>query len=534
MKIKTILISLFAILSTVFNITVKAETTAPTSFIIDSKDLYSISTTYYLPGDFIGGNLSMHFKQNANGDIVYCVEIHDYSVSSGTEKYTLSKELDAKYVYVLQNGYPNKSIFGNKNKDYFTTGLTVWYLSNPSDYIFKNFDFETGKYKNSNNQWIESDIVKEMAKLINGANNYTHKEPTIKINLSDNNLILSEDKKYYVSNNISVTTTGNITDKQYQVSLENAPSGTIVTDINGNEKSTFATEESFLVKIPVSKIDTLTSEFKVNVSAKGSMNKAYLYSPENSVYQNVTVLYPESKDIKDSTSLKLNTTTEVQISKIDVTTGEELPGATLTVKDSNGKVIDTWVSTAEPHVIKGLQPGKYTLTEEIAPEGYILSTETIEFEIKADGTVTKVVMENKPEDKPEEPKVIYISKQDITTGEELEGAYLELRNESGELIEAWVSTTEPHKIEGLEPGKYTLSETLAPEGYELTTETVEFIVKEDRTVDGDIIMYNKPETIVEVPKTSSFKTITASLIGIIIIGLGSLIIYKNYKKNEEN
>ena len=42
----------------------------------------------------------------------------------------------------------------------------------------------------------------------------------------------------------------------------------------------------------------------------------------------------------------------------------------------------------------------------------------------------------------------------------------------------------------------------------------------------------KPETI-EVPNTSSFKTITASLIGVIIIGLGSFMIYRNYKKNEE-
>ena len=46
-------------------------------------------------------------------------------------------------------------------------------------------------------------------------------------------------------------------------------------------------------------------------------------------------------------------------------------------------------------------------------------------------------------------------------------------------------------------------------------------------------MYNKPDTIVPVPSTASFKTITTSLIGIIVIGLGSMIIYKNYKKNEE-
>ena len=149
--------------------------------------------------------------------------------------------------------------------------------------------------------------------------------------------------------------------------------------------------------------------------------------------------------------------------------------------------------------------------------------------MKADGTVTKVVMENKPE----ENKPIYISKQDVTTGEELAGAHLELKDEKGTLIEAWVSTTEPHIIEELKPGKYYLTETLAPEGYELSTETVEFIVKEDGTVDGKVIMYNEPETIIEVPNTSSFKTITSSLIGIIIIGLGTMIIYKNYKKNEE-
>jgi len=108
-----------------------------------------------------------------------------------------------------------------------------------------------------------------------------------------------------------------------------------------------------------------------------------------------------------------------------------------------------------------------------------------------------------------------------------------LKDENGEVIYAWVSTNEPFIIkDGLKPGKYTLSEMIAPEGYELSTETVTFVVKEDGTVDGEIIMYNKPETI-EVPNTSSFKTITASLIGVIIIGLGSFMIYRNYKKNEE-
>ena len=49
--------------------------------------------------------------------------------------------------------------------------------------------------------------------------------------------------------------------------------------------------------------------------------------------------------------------TVVKISKQDITTKEELPGATLIIKDSKGKEIDKWVSGDEPHVIKGLKEG---------------------------------------------------------------------------------------------------------------------------------------------------------------------------------
>ena len=272
-------------------------------------------------------------------------------------------------------------------------------------------------------------------------------------------------------------------------------------------------------------INKLSTEFSVVVSGSGTINKAYLYTPTHSRFQTTATIYPETKYVNDSVKLNIEKISKVVISKQDATTGEELPGAKLTVKDENGNVVDSWTSTEESHIIEGLKPGKYTLTEEMAPEGYKLSTETVTFVVKEDGTVDgKVVMYNSPK------KSVLISKKDFTTGEELPGAKLELRNEKGELIEAWVSTNEPHVIEGLEPGKYTLTEVLAPEGYELSKETITFTVNEDGTVDGDVIMYNKPET-VEVPSTGTFKTITTSLIGLLIIGLGSALIYRNYKKN---
>lgn len=520
MKLKNILFSLIMLVSMLFIGTANAETTAPSSYVIDGSKLHTTYGVNYLSGSQY---LNIQFKKTTDGKVVYCIERSKAPIGSSTkEKYVLQKELSAKVAYVMENGYPNKSIFGNADKDYYTTGLAVWYVIDPSDSIFEQFDLAKGTYRGNSN-----DVVKAMAKLVNGANSYSYTSPSIKINNSNSNLVLSSDGKYYVSSSMSVKTTGTV--GNYTVSLSNAPDGTIVTDTKGTAKNTFATNESFLVKVPVSSVKNLSNEFKVNVSAKGTINKAYAYTSTRSNVQNTGALYPESSDVSDSTTVKLNVVTVVEISKVDVTTGEELAGAHLVVKDASGKVVDEWTSTNEVHVIKNLTPGKYTLTETIAPDGYILSDETITFTVKSDGSVTKVKMENTPKDKP----VVVISKVDSTTGEELAGAHLELRDEKGNLIEAWVSTNESHVIEGLAPGKYTLTEVIAPDGYELSKETVTFVVKEDGTVDGKVIMYNTPETI-EVPSTGTFKTITTSLIGLLIIGLGSVIVYRNYKKNEEN
>lgn len=429
MKLKNILFSLIMLVSMLFIGTANAETTAPSSYVIDGSKLHTIYGSSYLSGSQY---INIQFKKTTDGKIIYCIERSKAPIGSGTtEKYTLQKELSSKVAYVMENGYPNKSIFGNADKDYYTTGLAIWYVINPNDSTFEYFNLANGTYRGNS-----SDIVVEMAKLVNGANSYSYTSPSIKINNSNSNLSLSSDGKYYVSSSMGVKTTGTV--GNYTVSLNNAPEGTIVTDTKGNAKTTFATNESFLVKVPVSNVKKISNEFEVNVSAKGTINKAYAYTSTRSNVQNTGALYPENSNVNDSTTVKLNVVTVVEISKVDVTTGEELAGA-----------------------------------------------------------------------------------------------HLELRDEKGNLIEAWVSTNESHVIEGLAPGKYTLTEVIAPDGYELSKETVTFVVKEDGTVDGKVIMYNNPETI-EVPSTGTFKTITTSLIGLLIIGLGSVIVYRNYKKNEEN
>ena len=94
-------------------------------------------------------------------------------------------------------------------------------------------------------------------------------------------------------------------------------------------------------------------------------------------------------------SVKKNQPTTVEVTKADITTGTELDGASMSVLDKDGNVIDSWTSVKDsPHVIKRLQVGKtYILREELAPYGYLCATD-VEFTISDTAEVQKVKMED--------------------------------------------------------------------------------------------------------------------------------------------
>lgn len=94
-------------------------------------------------------------------------------------------------------------------------------------------------------------------------------------------------------------------------------------------------------------------------------------------------------------SVKKNQPTTVEVTKVDITTGTELDGASMSVLDKDGNVIDSWTSVKDsPHVIKRLQVGKtYILREELAPYGYLRATD-VEFTISDTAEVQKVKMED--------------------------------------------------------------------------------------------------------------------------------------------
>lgn len=265
-----------------------------------------------------------------------------------------------------------------------------------------------------------------------------------------------------------------------------------------------------------------------------------LEAPEGYITEKLPVRFVVNNNTNsDKVVYFTNKKITVLISKVDITTKEELPGATLRILDESGNVVKigneelVWTSTTEQKKIEGLPAGTYYLEETQAPDGYALMTEKVKFIIDEYGKVTidqstddgsTVIMTN-------EHTKVYISKQDITTKEELPGAHLQLFNEYGKLIEEWDSTTEPHYIEGLTIGTYTLTETTAPDGYSLNTESITFTINEDGTITGDTVMYNTP--IPDIPNTLSTKSILITLGGVIIISLGIGLYLNGIKKKDQ-
>ena len=193
-----------------------------------------------------------------------------------------------------------------------------------------------------------------------------------------------------------------------------------------------------------------------------------------------------SKDTKireDGVMLVEDAMTSVKVSKVDVADGKELEGATIQILDKDGKVVEEWTSGEEAHEITGLKTGEeYTLRETVAPEGYCITTDT-HFTIDETGKVTSkdTTISEEGVLLVEDAKTsIKVQKTDITDNEqELSGAHIQILDKEGNIVEEWVSEEgKPHEITGLKTGEeYTLRETVAPEGYDITTDTT-FIIDE--------------------------------------------------------
>lgn len=144
------------------------------------------------------------------------------------------------------------------------------------------------------------------------------------------------------------------------------------------------------------------------------------------------------------------------------------------------------------HMIQGLEAGEeYVLKETKTPNGYAtFKTQTFTAEEGKDTVLSMT----------DEDTKIEISKQDITTKKELEGAKLKVIDEDGKVIDEWTSGKQPHMIKNLTAGEtYTLTEVIAPKNYKVA-ESIQFTVK-DTGVAQKVVMYDELLPVAKKVKT---------------------------------
>ena len=242
--------------------------------------------------------------------------------------------------------------------------------------------------------------------------------------------------------------------------------------------------------------------------------------------------------------------TVVEITKTSLTDGKELEGSKLKVTDEDGKVVDSWTSGKEAHIIKELVAGKkYILTETKPADGYV-TAESITFTIEDSSKAQKIEMKD-------DVTKVQISKTDIS-GKELPGAKLTILDKDGKVVESWTSEEKAHYIEMLPIGAYTLREETAPDGY-LVAEDVKFTVKDTGEIQK-VVMKDEAkltetpteaptETPSETPETTDtpFGTISTDapktgddtpvmfwilLAGLGMIGFGTFAVYLRKKRKK--
>ena len=445
--------------------TVKAAS-VPSSIKVTSIGKLNYGGTYYFP-----------VKYTSDGTLAYCTEFYDQFPMGVTM--TNPTKVDNGLAYIIANGYHGtKSDYGNDSKmrQYYITQLALYtYLgqANPS----RNNDVHNAVWK----------LVDEAK----AAKSSTSSALSVSLSISNKTMKLTSDKEYFISEAITVKSNSG---KSMPVSVS-ANTNAFVVNKDGNKVTTVSNGDVVYIKMPSSQISAgQTITFSMGVSATRSIQNAYVYKPSESKYQNMIpgVTYPSKETASAKVTVqasKEKIVTKTVISKQDITTKKELPGAKLVIKDANGKEVISWTSGTTAKTISGLQAGSYTLCETAAPAGYELYTECIKFTVKEDGTTSKIIMYNAT--KKEVTKVV-ISKQDITTKKELPGAKLVIKDANGKEVISWTSGTTAKQITGLTAGNYTLCETAAPAGYELYTECIKFTVKADGTT-TKVVMYNTPK-----------------------------------------
>ncbi len=225
--------------------------------------------------------------------------------------------------------------------------------------------------------------------------------------------------------------------------------------------------------------------------------------------QHTELTYHDSDFVNDRQKVALSlikTSTEeekaVEGAEYGLFAKEDLKAYDGTVVVKADELIESQITDAEGMLAfeSDLPLGYYYVKELSEAPGYYLDEEIYDVDASYQGQEINVI--EKTLEVQDVPTITEFSKVDLTTGEEVSGAQLQILNEEGTIVEEWVSAGEKHTVYGLLEGNYTFREIMAPKGYVVSSD-VEFSIKKDGRVQQVIMKDDTVKGRVVIDKTDS-------------------------------
>ena len=437
---------------------VGAGTTVKKAKFASGSEVYALCFNHAKEAPSV--NTPLYLLNSSTGKFVDTSKNNNVVLTAG--QIASLKNRMAAYVYIIDNGIQpnstwNDSLFtdiANRrgsftlNEKYYTTQLALWgvlYQDDTTNGVNIESLNQTQAGTALNNSLLK---VKEAAILLRDkalANKFV--EPKIAISTSKA-MYPTADRKYFRTDDYTVSGAGYTT---YVVTLVNAPAGAEIVKSGGDvlkQGATLNAGEKFYVRLPYANVKSAVSG-TVQVNAAGVKRNVAVYAPLDQTKQNIIIDYATAAPVSARASYTATPekgglkVTKVYTNAAGVTS--KLSGVKLQILDKENNIIKEWVTNEKnnPAIFEDLKVGEtYTIHEVSAPDTkdfkYIKSGD-IKVTIEANKTIEKTVINTGTTD-------VIIRKTDATTGKELPGAKLELKDSTGKIVDEWTSTDTPHVV----------------------------------------------------------------------------------------
>lgn len=242
-------------------------------------------------------NINFPYKRTTDGKYLYCLNINKKTAKNIKANIVENSTIiDGGVIYILKNGYPNKSITGDKDKDYYITQTAIWWYL---DTVYESTNLGKQFKETGTDSYNLRKYVKELKD-----NGYKHRNDDLKVNNSIviKDLNVSLDNNYYVTNNIQFESK-NI--NSYKMEIQNAPKGTkiIINDEEKEYQSIIEGNKNDLVKIKIPNENTKNRNIKLIISTIINNYMAYEYQPTDKDMQNLVLLEKLSSELIEEKDL---------------------------------------------------------------------------------------------------------------------------------------------------------------------------------------------------------------------------------------